>query len=67
VFVAVGSVLLIVGFLQQSGVTVQPLSLSLWAIPTAIIAFFVHGARLLLLDRRLRHELANTPQQDPVE
>jgi uncharacterized membrane protein len=66
VFVAVGSILLIVGFLQQSGVMVQPLSLSLWAIPTAIIAFFIHGARLLLLDRRLRHELANTPDQDPV-
>jgi uncharacterized membrane protein len=46
---------------------VQPLSLSLWAIPTAIIAFFIHGARLLLLDRRLKHDLANTPQQDPVE
>jgi uncharacterized membrane protein len=38
VFVAVGSVLLIVGFLQQSGVMVQPLALSLWAIPTAILA-----------------------------
>ncbi|HEX4533443.1 MAG TPA: DUF969 domain-containing protein [Rhizomicrobium sp.] len=58
IFVAIGSVLLIVGFLQQSGVVVQPLSLSLWAIPTAIVAFFVHGTRLLLLDRKLKREQA---------
>jgi uncharacterized membrane protein len=67
VFVAVGSVLLIVGSLQQSGVMVQPLSVSLWAVPTAIIAFFIHGARLLLLDRRLRNEQAKTLRQGPVE
>ena len=30
----------------------QPLALSFWALPTAIAAFFVHGARLLLSDRR---------------
>jgi uncharacterized membrane protein len=54
IFVAIGSVLLIRGVLQQSGVSVEPLSLSVWAIPTAIIALLVHGARLLLLDRRLR-------------
>jgi uncharacterized membrane protein len=24
-----------------------------WAIPTAICAFFIHGTRLLLLDRQL--------------
>lgn len=52
IFVAVGSILLIKGFLQQSGVIVQPLDLSLWAIPTALLAFAIHGARLLLLDRR---------------
>jgi uncharacterized membrane protein len=67
VFVAVGSILLIVGFLQQSGVMVQPLSLSLWAIPTAMIAFLIHGSRLLLLDRRLRREQAHTPEQSAVE
>jgi uncharacterized membrane protein len=51
IFVAVSSILLIRGFLQQSGVLVQPLELSLWAIPTAILAFAIHGSRLLLLDR----------------
>lgn len=52
IFVAVSSILLIKGFLQQSGVIVQPLDLSLWAIPTALLAFAIHGTRLLLLDRR---------------
>jgi uncharacterized membrane protein len=31
-----------------------PLELAIWAIPTAIAAFIIHGARLLMLDRRLR-------------
>jgi uncharacterized membrane protein len=53
IFIAIGSILLVRGFLQSSGVTVQPLDLSLWAIPTAIAAFLIHGARLLLLDSRL--------------
>ena len=52
VFLAIGSILLMVGFIQQSGIEVQPLELSMWAIPTAIAAFLVHGARLLLFDRR---------------
>jgi hypothetical protein len=53
IFMAIGSILLIVGFLDQSGITVEPLHLSVWAIPTAIAAFLVHGARLLLFDRKL--------------
>ena len=53
VFLAIGSILLIVGFLDQSGITVEPLQLSFWAIPTAVAAFLVHGSRLLLFDRRL--------------
>jgi uncharacterized membrane protein len=58
IFIAIGSVLLIRGVLQQSGISVQPLSLSIWAIPTAVIALVVHGARLMLLDRRLRRGAA---------
>ncbi|MET3666474.1 DUF969 domain-containing protein [Caulobacter sp. 1776] len=53
IFLAIGSVLLIVGFLDQSGIAVEPLAVSIWAIPTAIAAFLVHGARLLLFDRKL--------------
>lgn len=61
IFVAVGSILLIKGFLEQSGVVVQPLDLSLWAIPTALLALLIHGARLLLLDRRLAARLRSEP------
>jgi uncharacterized membrane protein len=57
-FIAIGSVLLMKGFLQQSGYVVAPLDLALWAIPTAILAFVIHGARLLLLDRRLKRARA---------
>lgn len=53
-FVAIGSILLIRAILEQDGVTVAPLSVAVWAIPTAIAAFLIHGVRLLLLDRRLR-------------
>lgn len=53
-FVAIGSILLIRAILEQDGVTVAPLSVAVWAIPTAIAAFVIHGVRLLLLDRRLR-------------
>jgi uncharacterized membrane protein len=53
IFLAIGSILLIVGFLDQSGITVEPLTLSVWAIPTAIAAFLIHGGRLLLFDRAL--------------
>jgi uncharacterized membrane protein len=53
----VGSILLITASLRSSGVNVQPFDLSLWAIPTAILALLVHGVRLMLLDRRLAREL----------
>jgi len=58
VFIAIASILLIRGFLEQNGILVEPLELSLWAIPTAILAFLVHGGRLLLLDRRLQRDVA---------
>lgn len=54
IFVAIGSILLMVGFLATAGITIDPIHLSLWAIPTAVAAFAIHGARLLLFDRRLR-------------
>src|SRR3712207_3165382 len=57
IFIAIASILLIKGFLEQNGILVQPLDLSKWAIPTAIIALLIHGARMLWLDRRLGREL----------
>lgn len=56
VFLAIGSILLMVGFMNESGIVVEPLQLSMWALPTAVAAFVVHGARLLLLDRAVRRK-----------
>ena len=53
IFIAMSSIVLIKSFLESSGISVQPLQLSVWAIPSAIAAFLIHGARLMLLDRRL--------------
>lgn len=54
IFLAVSSILLIQGALAAFGIQLTPFQLSVWAIPSAICAFLVHGTRLLLLDRRLR-------------
>ena len=54
IFIAIASILLIQGFLEQSGIVVQPLELSRWAIPTALAALVIHCMRLSLLDRSLR-------------
>ncbi|PAX06632.1 DUF969 domain-containing protein [Sphingomonas lenta] len=53
IFIAIGSILLMVGVLQGYGIAVEPFDLSVWAIPTAVAAFLIHGFRLHLLDRRL--------------
>jgi uncharacterized membrane protein len=51
IFIAMSSIVLIKGFLDSVGIPVQPLQISIWALPTAALALVVHGARLLLLDR----------------
>ena len=53
IFVAIASILLIKGTFETYGIVLTPLQLSVWAIPTAIAAFLIHGSRLLLLDRSL--------------
>jgi len=72
IFIAIGSILLIKGFLEQNGIALEPTQLAVWAIPTAIAAFVIHGTRLMLLDRRLarqaaaardvRHDAGATPE-----
>ncbi|MDQ3673614.1 MAG: DUF969 domain-containing protein [Gemmatimonadota bacterium] len=59
IFIAIGSILLIRGFLDQNGIQVEPAQLAIWAIPTAICAFVIHCTRLLLLERKLRAELSD--------
>lgn len=53
IFFAIGSIVLIQQVLATYGYNLAPLELAVWAIPTAIVAFIVHGSRLLLFDRRL--------------
>ena len=54
VFVAVGSVLLITGYVDANyHLKLDALQIALWAIPTAIAAFIIHGFRLLRIDRRI--------------
>ncbi|PZG23758.1 DUF969 domain-containing protein [Nonomuraea aridisoli] len=58
IFIAIGSILLITGFVNTTyGTHLEPLSLALWAIPTAICAFVIHGYRMVSLDRWLAREL----------
>lgn len=58
IFIAIASILLIKGVLEQNGIFVEPLQLSVWAIPTAVVALLVHGTRLLMLDRKIAAALA---------
>jgi uncharacterized membrane protein len=54
VFVAVGSVLLITSYVNANyHLHLDALRVALWAIPTAVAAFAIHGGRLLILDRML--------------
>ena len=54
IFIAIGSIILIQSTLATYGYNLSPLQLAVWAIPTAIAAFLIHGTRLLLFDRSLR-------------
>ena len=53
IFFAIGSIVLIQQVLATYGYNLAPLELALWAIPTAICAFLIHGGRLLWFDRSL--------------
>src|SRR3954469_24464252 len=54
IFVAVGSILLITGFVDTTyGLKLDALQIAVWAIPTAICALLIHGFRMLRLDRTL--------------
>jgi uncharacterized membrane protein len=53
IFFAIASILLIQGVFESAGYPMTPLQLSVWAIPTAICAFLIHGSRILAFDRRL--------------
>ena len=60
IFFAIGSIVLIQATLATYGIDLTPLQLALWAIPTAVAAFVIHGSRLLLLDRRFKSSLSRS-------
>lgn len=64
IFIAIGSILLIRGFLEQNGIRVEPVDLAIWAIPTAICAFVIHCTRLLFLDRSLARQISAEQETD---
>ncbi|MFE2187488.1 DUF969 domain-containing protein [Streptomyces sp. NPDC059455] len=67
-FLAIGSILLITGFVNTTYHThLEPLQLALWAIPTAVCAFLIHGFRLMRLDRSLDHDLAASGGRSAAE
>ena len=54
IFIAIGSILLMKGFLEQQGIMLAPFELSVWAIPTALAAFAIHGLRIWRFGRSRR-------------
>jgi uncharacterized membrane protein len=53
VFLAFAGVLLIQRFFDGQGITLEPLAISLWALPTAIAAFVIHSLRVVWAQRSL--------------
>ncbi|MGN6084189.1 DUF969 domain-containing protein [Trinickia sp.] len=62
IFVAFGAIVLMVTFLKEAGITVAPMHVAVWGMPTALAAFLIHSARLYWLDRRLAKELERDKQ-----
>lgn len=66
-FVAIGSVLLIAAYVNANyHLTLDALQIAIWAIPTAVAAFLIHGFRLLRLDRHINATIAAT-HADPSD
>ncbi|ABE35933.1 hypothetical protein DR64_8419 [Paraburkholderia xenovorans LB400] len=60
IFVAFGAIVLMVTFLKETGIVVEPMRVALWGMPTALAAFLVHSFRLYRLDGWLgRHAAAD--------
>jgi uncharacterized membrane protein len=58
VFLAFGAVLLVQSFYEGQGIHLDALSIGLWALPTAIAAFVIHGVRIVVFQLRLERRLA---------
>jgi uncharacterized membrane protein len=67
IFVAFGAIVLMVTFLKEAGITVEPMHVAVWGMPTALAAFIVQSVRLHRLDGWLARRNAGSaaqPQQD---
>lgn len=60
VFLAFGAVILIQQFFAGQNIQLDPFTIGLWALPTAISAFVIHAVRIIIFERRLRRRLAST-------
>jgi uncharacterized membrane protein len=66
IFLAFGAVLLIQTFYDGQGIHLEPTSIAVWAIPTAIAAFVIHAVRIVVFQLRLEHRLAREhPSSSP--
>jgi uncharacterized membrane protein len=61
---AVGAVLLIKGVLHAQGIEVGLWTLSLWGMPTAVVAFVLMWWRTRALDRRIAREVAEVSKSE---
>jgi uncharacterized membrane protein len=61
VFLAFGAVLLIKGFFEGQGIQLDPLTIGLWALPTAVAAFVIHAVRIIVFENQLRRWRPNAP------
>ena len=67
VFLAFGAVLLIQGFFNEHGIVLQPLEIALWALPTAIAAFFIHAIRIAFFQRGLARHMTAAKKTDAAD
>ena len=67
VFLAFGAVLLIQRFFENEGLHLEPFAIALWALPTAIAAFFIHAARIVWVQRRLERAARSAPAREATD
>jgi len=68
IFVAFGAIVLMTTFLDKAAnISVPPIHVALWGIPTALAAFTIHAWRTYRLDGKLAKELEKERQKSPSE
>jgi uncharacterized membrane protein len=67
VFIALGAVLLIQGFYANNGITLEPLQIAIWALPTAVAAFLIQSVRIVLFQKSLARTAAKTEPSNAAD